>query len=145
MSHVVPALRVLEAIRTICNADAELRTLCGRSTALTRPWGVLTNESPLPVILHQRISVVGWSDHVDAMDVQFAAFAVTPGDADKIIRRVVAILTTPAFAVLSLDVGRNPERLPLYTWPPLDSSVAWKATERADVTLSLLIPATLSA
>lgn len=144
MSHVVPSLRVLEAVRTICNADTELRTLCGRSVSLVRPWGVLGPESPLPVILHQRLSVVGWSDHVDAMDVQFSAFAVAPGDADRLIARVVAILTTPAFAVLSLDVGRNPERLPLYVWPPLDSSVAWKATERADVTLSLLIPATLS-
>lgn len=145
MSVIVPSLRVLEAIRTICNADATLRTLCGRTVALVRPWGTLTNESALPVVLHQRISTIGWSDAIDVMDVQFAAFAVAPGDADRCIRRVVDILTTPAFAALSLDVGRNPERLPLYTWPPLDSSVAWKATERADVTLSLLIPKTLSA
>lgn len=139
----VPSVIVLQAIRTICNADTTLRTICGRTTGIVRPWAVLNAESALPVVLHERISVSAAYHRVDVMDVQFSAFGVVPGDADSLVARVVEILNTPAFAALSLDVGRNPEQLPLFTWPPLDSSVAWKATERADVTLSLLIPHTL--
>ena len=143
MSHTVPSVAVLQAVRTICNADTELRTICGRTTGIVRPWAVLNAESALPVILHERITVSPAYTGVDAMDLQLSAFGVTPGQADSLIGRAGAILQTPAFTALALDVGPNPERLPLFTWPPLDSSVAWKATERADVTLSLLIPHTL--
>lgn len=106
-----------EAILTILNADAAIRTACGRTEDCAIAWGDLdlTND-PLPILCVEDASEAD-SFLEDSRSVAFiiAAFAAGP-DADAVTGNLLGLvedaLRTPAFTALGLDAGVDPTSQP---------------------------------
>lgn len=134
-----PIETVLEAIVTIVNADAELRTLLGRTTGLVVPWEAFDPSVVLPVLVYAPISAVPVWTAVTRLEIQFSAFGATRILVNKAVARLTALLTTTAFAARGLDVCRDPDVPAVRQWPGADPSLADLALARADHSLTFLI------
>lgn len=132
---------VVHALVAILNADADLRTLFGRTAGLVVPWETLSPSTGLPVLTYALIATAPASFGVDQLQVQVTCFAASRATATLAITRVVQALTSPAFAAQSVEVAINPDALPVRSWPDADPLLFDTADARADVTLSFLIAA----
>lgn len=138
---------VREALVSIVNADAELRTLFGRTTNLIVPEGTrqVSETKPLPMITYTVTRVTRAASGYLAMDLEFSAFAPTDGMCGKAVTQLQALfcsagVTWNAFGALGLQVCPNPSSLPVQIRAGIQSEPGESAECRAELLCSLLIP-----
>lgn len=90
MPHPDPIQRLREALVAICNENATLRTLTGRTSRILVRWSGLQTAA-LPVVAYQIIGFQQVGEDRDARDgtVQFTAVAAGP-QADRVVEELLA-------------------------------------------------------
>lgn len=97
------------AARTIINADATMRTLCGRTSGLYRRWRA-RGKSPLPVVLGLVVTdrETGQAGQHREVDFQLSCVAAGDGAAtlvDDMEARLRVLLTQNAFLAAGIDAA----------------------------------------
>jgi hypothetical protein len=141
VSTVDPVQTWREHTVAIVNADAELRTLMGRTVGLIVPWASFKVDGPLPMIAYASISGPRpRSSRAQSFTAGFAVYAATEALANTICARLDAVLRYPAYAARGADIGRDPANPPDRAWPPAEARQDDAAQARADIDLSFLLP-----
>lgn len=100
---------IRSALITIANADATLRTLCGRTTNIMVSWrSALTATKPILAVMiaaNNRIGGDGDKRKVLALIGAFAEGTGAQAKADDLIQRCREIYTPAAFQLQSLDAA----------------------------------------
>lgn len=143
MAVVDRAQDLVEAIRDILTADAEIRALAGRTTDIVVPWDDLAVDGAVPIVAYAlrdtEPAVRGAGLNTERIAVQYACFAKTKRDANRLAARIPKVLTWSAFNARSLDACLDPERAYSRLWPPHDPGPTSLARARADVTVTVLV------
>ena len=98
-----------EAVVTIVNADATMRTLCGRSTGLIAPWQDI-GDATLPIIVYQLVVAdqVGGLGDARVATMTLGAFSEgnnAKANANALMERLEQLLTYTALATQGLDAA----------------------------------------
>jgi hypothetical protein len=137
---------LVEAMRTLLEADAEIRTLCdGRTSGIVRPWSDAVVDPPIPVIAYALIDgglATSAPNGTEGYEIQCSCFAKTRKVANALQRRIPQVLTWSAWNSRGLDACLDPTRLAYRLfWPEHDPLPDAPAKARADVSLYLLVTA----
>jgi hypothetical protein len=134
-----PEQALFEALVAVWNADADLRTLFGRTVSLVRPWNAATLDGPLPVLVYTPLGARPVDFRVRRVSLQVTAFASSRSVASAAIARAIACVANTTLAARGVDACPDPENPPARTWLDPDATTDDAATARADVTLTLLL------
>ena len=141
MTTIDPVQAWSEHTVAIVTADAELRTLMGRTSGLIVPWSTFTLDGPLPVICYAEIAGPSpLSSRTQRFTAGFAVFAASRSLANTICKRLDNLLKYPAYAARGADIARDPASPADRSWPPAEPRQDDAAQFRADVDLTFLVP-----
>jgi len=98
-----------EALVTIVNADATMRTLCGRSTGLVAPWQDI-GTATFPIIVYQLLVMVEGGGLGDERTGTYTFTAFSEGNnakanANAIMERLEQLVTYNALFAQGLDAA----------------------------------------
>lgn len=127
------------AVVAILNANAALRTLFGRTTALCIPWDTLEKNTAIPVIAYHGLDGTNSWEGTDVLQIQLSCWARSQVTTDQAIAIACNALTLPAFKVQGVDCAPQPGVRPRLTWPGADTEQGDPAEARSDASLSFLI------
>lgn len=98
---------VRNAVTAIANADATLRTLCGRSTRIMVPWktAAAAQKPVIAYLLSSNVRTGGTGDRrrVQVLTAAFAEGTGAQAKAEAMTQRLREILTPPALQAQGLD------------------------------------------
>ncbi len=140
MPTVDPVQAWAEHTVAIVNADAELRTLMGRTSQLIVPWEAFVVDGALPMIAYGEVSFVpGSSSRAQRLTAQFAAFGAVKSVCNTLCARLNTLLRYPAYAARGADIAQDPASLADRRWPPAQARQDDAALYRADIDLTFLL------
>lgn len=141
MPTLDPLQLLKEKVVALVNADAELRTLMGRTSDLIVLWDAMAGDGPLPIIAYLPIAGPTPRSHrAVSYRLGFAVFAADDDKPNTICERLQALLKYPAFAAIGADIAHDNARQPERSWPPAEPRLDDAAQYRADIDLSFLVP-----
>ncbi|HYW30579.1 MAG TPA: hypothetical protein VE869_03655 [Gemmatimonas sp.] len=139
MPTVDPVQVWTEHTVAIVNADAECRTLAGRTAGLIIPFESFRVDGPVPVIVYNEVSFVPRASSSLRLRVQFSVFGATKAVCNTLCARLADLLRYPAYAARGADIARDPSSVPVRRWPSAEPRMDDAAQYRADVDLTFLL------